>query len=113
MTFSIRLQRLARLDLWQAFEWAQERAPHTAERWFDRFRESIRTLAELPERRPLAVKTRRAGRDVHELLFGHRPNVFRVLYIIDGDIVRVLRIRRGQRRPLTKGEIESAMRDDD
>jgi hypothetical protein len=46
---------------------------------------------------------------VRELLFGKRPHVFRVLYLIDGEIVRVLRIVRAQRRFLTKSQTEEAV----
>lgn len=51
--------------------------------------------------------------DVRELLFGKRPHVFRVLYVIDGDLVRTLRIVRAQRRFLTKSQIEEAVKPGD
>ncbi len=46
--------------------------------------------------------------ELREILFGRRPNVYRVIFLIDGDTVRVLRIRRAQRRPLTRKQFDEA-----
>ena len=47
------------------------------------------------------------------MLFGKRPNVYRVIFLVDGDSVRVLRIRRAQRRPLTRKQIDEASEQDE
>lgn len=52
------------------------------------------------------------GRPVRELLVGRRPNVYRVLFLIVGDEVIVLRVRRAQRRWLTDEEMWSGLDDD-
>ena len=113
MTYQVRVHRIARLDLRDAYEWAHERAPSTVDRWFDRFREAIRSLELHPERCPLAAENRKVSLEVRELHFGRRPNVFRVIFHIDGNDVRVLRIRRAQRRQLTRREITDAIRSDE
>lgn len=113
MTHQVRIHRIARLDLRDAYEWAHERAPKTVDLWFDRFREAIRSLESQPERCPLAAENRRVSLEVRELHFGRRPNVFRVIFHIDGNCVRVLRIRRGQRRLLTRREISEAVGTDE
>jgi hypothetical protein len=48
---------------------------------------------------------------LRELHFGKRPNVFRVVFTIDGNTVRILRIRRAQRRWLTRRQTEDASGD--
>ncbi len=53
------------------------------------------------ERCPLAREHRKVHVELREILFGRRPNVYRVIFLIDRDTVRVLRIRRARRRPLT------------
>ena len=89
------------------------RAPNTADRWFDRFREAIRSLESAATRCPKAVENRKVSVEIREFHFGRLPNVFRIIFHIDGDIVRVLRIRRGQRRSLTRREITEAIETDD
>jgi ParE toxin of type II toxin-antitoxin system, parDE len=109
VTYRVVVQRLAKEDLQAAYERAADRAPFTAARWLDRFQQSLQTLEQLPNRCPLAREHGKVDADVRELLFGKRPYVFRVVFAIDGDTVRVLRIRRAQRRPLTRSELEQAL----
>jgi plasmid stabilization system protein ParE len=107
MKYRVILHRLAREDLEQAHEWVARRAPATATLWLDRFEAAIRTLETYPERQPLARESRKVDIEIRELLFG-KSGVFRVIFAVDGDVVRVLRIRRGQRRSLTSQEIEES-----
>jgi hypothetical protein len=51
--------------------------------------------------------------ELRQFLFGRKPNIYREILTIEPDIVRVLRIRRGQRRFLTRTEIQDAARPDD
>jgi len=113
MNFKVRLQKFARQDLREAYEWAHHRAPNSADKWFDHFREAIRSLEFSPERCPLAIERRKVALEIRELLFGRRPNVFRIIFHIDGSNIRVLRIRRGQRRPLTRHQIDEAFEAED
>lgn len=113
MNYSIRVHRLARVDLSEAYAWARRHAPNTADRWFDRFREAIRSLEIAPDRCAFAIENRRVKIEIRELHFGRRPNVFRIIFHIDGTTVRVLRIRRGQRQFLTRRQIADALEMDD
>jgi plasmid stabilization system protein ParE len=107
------VQRLARRDLEEYYLWAARRAPQTATRWYERFKESLRRLAKSPKRCGLAPENRKVRIELRQLLFGRKPNVYRAIYTIEPGIVRVLRIRRGQRRFLTRKEIEEAAKPDD
>ncbi len=80
----------------------------TAARWLDRFRAALRRLDTNPQRCPRAREHRKVPVELREILFGRRPNVYRVIFLIDGDTVRVLRIRRAQRRPLTRKQFDEA-----
>ena len=110
MNFRLVVQRLGIEDLREAHAWASQRAPLTADRWLHRFRESLRTLEHDPQRCPLARENGKVDVEVREFLFGKRPWVFRVIFTIEGSTVHVLRIRRAQRRPLTRRQIEEALR---
>jgi toxin ParE1/3/4 len=39
---------------------------------------------------------------VRQLLYGHKPHVYRILYTIEGDTVSIVHVRHGRRQPITK-----------
>jgi hypothetical protein len=55
-----------------------------------------------------AGESRRTSFDLRESHFGKRPNVFRIIFYIDGPSAHVIRVRRAQRRLLTRKEIDDA-----
>ena len=111
MKYHIVLQRLAIEDLDDATAWASQHAPTTVARWLEQFRSTLRTLDSNPQRCPLAREDSKVEIELRELHFGRRPKVFRVVFTIDGNTVRILRIRRAQRRWLTRRQIEDASED--
>lgn len=113
MKYRVVLSRLACMDLDEAHQRAHSHAPQAADAWLSRFRNALATLGQLPERCPFAHENRRAAIELREFHFGNRPNVFRVIFTIEGESVRILRIRRAQRRVLTRGEISSAQGEGD
>jgi len=108
MRYRILLQRLATEDLDDATAWAAQHAPTTVARWLERFHAALQTLDANPQRCPLARENAKVEVELRELHFGKRPNVFRVIFTIDGNTVRILRIRRAQRRWLTRRQIDEA-----
>ena len=102
----MRLQPLAERDLEDAYLWAARHAPDEAARWLDRFQEALESLALNPERCGLAPEHQKLRRELRQLLFGRKPNVFRAVFLTDGAVVRVLRIRRAARRFLRRKELE-------
>jgi plasmid stabilization system protein ParE len=108
MKYRVLLQRLAVEDLDQATAWAAQHVPAAAARWLERFHTGLQTLDTNPRRCPLAKENPKVDIELRELHFGKRPNVFRVIFTIDADTVRILRIRRAQRRWLARRQIEEA-----
>jgi plasmid stabilization system protein ParE len=113
MKYRVIVQRLALEDLNGAFAWAAGNAPATAIRWLDRFHSVLRGLDTNPQRCPHAREQRKVDVELREILFGRRPNVYRVIFLIEADCVRVLRIRRAQRSPLTRQQIVDASKQDE
>ncbi len=113
MSYRVVLQRLARQDLEEAHLRASENAPQTAARWLDRFQAALQSLASNPERCATAREGAKVAIDLREFLFGKRPHVFRVVFTMDAQTVRILRIRRAQRRFLTRKEIDEAQQLDE
>ena len=71
-----------------------------AAHWFNGLEEAIYTLERLPRRCPVAPESKRAKRPLRHLLYGKKPDVYRVIYEIDErrQIVTVLTIHHGARR---------------
>lgn len=108
MTYRVVLQRLAVADLDAAYLRAARNAPQTAARWLERFHSTLQTLGTHPERCPPARENGKVAVELRELLFGRKPHVFRIFFTIDRDVVRILRIRRAQRRFLTQQKLDEA-----
>lgn len=109
MPFRVVLQRAAIRDLAEAHAWAAERAPHAADRWLTKFETALGSLANHPERRPYAREHGKLDLELREFLFGKSPYVFRAIFTLDDQTVRVLRIRRAQRRSLSQSELERSL----
>lgn len=105
MLYRVRLQPPAEQDLEEAYLWAARHAPETAARWLSEFHDALGTLAHDPGRCALAPEHRKLNRELRQFLYGKKPNVFRAVFIVEADAVRVLRIRRASRRPLSRREL--------
>jgi plasmid stabilization system protein ParE len=71
-------------------------------RWFQGLREAVASLAHSPKRCPLAPENGVFPFEVRQLLYGHKPHVYRLLFTIESDTVTVLHIRHGRRKPITR-----------
>lgn len=110
MNFRVVVQPTAEEDLLLAYRRAANAAPLAAGRWLDRFQVALRTLSRNPARCALAREHRKVAIELREFHVGRYPYVFRVLFTIDQDAVYVLRIRRAQRKALTKKELQESLR---
>ena len=106
--FEVVVHRDAIDDLMRSYKFVQNYAPKTVAKWLDRLQLHVKTLSRSPERCPIARESKRVFLEVRELHFGRRPNVFRILFTIDGATVRVLKIVRAQRRSPSWRSIEES-----
>ena len=101
MAFRVKQTAQADYDLDRILEWLlAQQAGDTGLRWFQRLRETINSLSEMPERCMLAPENAEFPFEVRQLLHGHKPHQYRVLFTIQGDDVIILHIRHGRRRRL-------------
>ena len=70
-------------------------------RWFRALEKAVESLATFPRRCALAPENTNFPFEVRQLLYGNKPHVYRILFTIEGDVVYVLHIRHGRRRPVT------------
>lgn len=104
MDFRVELSDQAQGDIAAIYDWLlSEQAGDAGERWFVALRAAIASLASLPLRCSLAPENRDAPIAVRQLLYGHRPHIYRILFAVEGDVVQVLHIRHGRRRGVRNG----------
>ena len=97
MAFRVELSREALENAERLYEWVTEAAPLHGPLWFNRLLAAIQSLQTFPRRCAYATENERFPFETRHLLFGRKPNVHRVVFTIEGDVVYVLRIR-GPRR---------------
>jgi|SRR5271163_917893 len=102
MTFRVELSAQAESDAESILDWLiSQHAGETGLRWFLALDEAIASLATFPKRCPLAPESARFPFEVRQLLYGRKPNLYRILFSIEGETVQVLHIRHGRRKPIT------------
>jgi plasmid stabilization system protein ParE len=95
MTFRVETTAAAEQDADMVLEWLlSQHAGDAGMRWFLALQDAIASLAEFPERCPLAQENAVFPFEVRHLFFGPRPHVYRILFTIEGKTVYVLHIRR-------------------
>jgi plasmid stabilization system protein ParE len=98
VSYRVVVTPIADAEAMESFVWYAERSLIAAERWHAGLARAIDRLAEHPERCPVSEEdSAKLGREVRMLLYGRKRGVFRILFTITGDIVRVLRIRHSAR----------------
>jgi plasmid stabilization system protein ParE len=100
MSFRVELTQRAQRDIAAIHAWLQsEQAGEAGAKWFTSLRAAIDSLTLLPTRCPIAPESRESPVEVRQLLYGSRPHVYRILFSIEQQVVTVLHIRHGRRRP--------------
>jgi plasmid stabilization system protein ParE len=101
MTFRVEVTSEAERDADAILEWLfLQYAGDTGVRWFNALADAIASLAKFPQRCPLASESSISPFEVRQLLYGHAPHVYRILFTIDDKAVYVLHIRHGRRQPV-------------
>jgi plasmid stabilization system protein ParE len=109
MTYRVITQPDAEAEAEEAFRWLYEQSPEAAVGWYQGLREAIQSLAEHPHRCPVAPEAEGFSEPVRQLLYGKRRGIYRILFLIRGQIVHVISIRHGARqpRPLTAPDTDA------
>jgi plasmid stabilization system protein ParE len=79
----------------------------SAQKWFNGILSAIESLAEMPQRCPIAEESRDLGREVRVLLFGRKNRAYRVFYAVQGEIltVQVFHVRHWARQTPSSNEL--------
>jgi toxin ParE1/3/4 len=78
-----------------------------AARWYNGREESVDALKWNPHRCSRAPESRKLKRKLRHLLYGKKPNIYRVIFELDEDrqVVLILTIRHGVRRKFTLSDL--------
>jgi plasmid stabilization system protein ParE len=88
-------------DVRSIFAWLWSHSPKGAERWLAAFESAKEKLTEDPARLALIPENVRSSHELRHVLFKtRRGRVYRAIFTIDGEEVRVLRVRRPAQRPI-------------
>ena len=107
MTKPVNLAKRAKAELHgNARWWAEHRSQQQAQRWHDGFIDALESLAENPERCPLARENDRFPYELRELHYGlgSRPT-HRAVFTIRPDMVLVLSIRHAAQADLAEDDL--------
>lgn len=104
MKYRVEMTASAQADIDAAYQWLAARTTHAAA-WFNGLAAAIEGLAQLPSRCPLAREGVAFDEPVRQLLYGKRPHIYRVLFIVQADVVYVLHVRHGARQALGRDEL--------
>jgi plasmid stabilization system protein ParE len=101
MTFRVETTAQAERDAESILEWLlSQHAGEAGTRWFQALESAIASLTEFPKRCALAPEDRVFPFEVRQLLYGHKPHIYRILFTIQDETVYVLHIRHGRRQPV-------------
>ena len=94
--------RRAEEDLRKGLKYLAPFAPQAAQRWADGFQDAIEELAINADRWGVAPETGLLGLEIRQLIYRAKSgSASRALFVIAGDQIRVLRIRRPGQPNLT------------
>jgi toxin ParE1/3/4 len=104
MAYRVEIVPRAQRDLLYLFEWINAQSSDAALVWYRGLKEAIRSLQDNP-RRCLATPE---SKDLRHLLYGNKPNVYRVIYRIveTQKKVDVLHIRHGAQHPFKTSDLK-------
>jgi plasmid stabilization system protein ParE len=86
--------------------WIAKQSIAGADRWYDEFLKATQLIAKDPFRYPEAVESTRLQTEVRQILFRtRRGNKYRVVFIVIGDEVRILRVRGQGQSPLRNNDL--------
>lgn len=100
MNYPVIITPSAKADIFETNTWLLENHPIFAEKWLWEMSCAVSSLAKFPERCPVSEESKAFDVTVRQLLFGRRPNVYRMLFSVHEDKVFVLRVRSTRQRSL-------------
>ena len=106
MNFQVVTAPFAAADIRNNTRWLRaNQSAQFADRWSANIVAAIAALTDNADRYPEADEAADLGLDLRCKLHGRRPNIYRILFTIDGDTVNVLRVRHAAQDTLADDDL--------
>ncbi len=107
MAYVVKIIPHAECDLAQLYRQVNAEYSDAALEWYLGIKKAILSLEQHPNRCPHAPEARKLKRKLRHMIYGKKPNVYRVIYELDEErqTVWVLTIRHGARRRLKPSDL--------
>ena len=106
MKYRVHLTHSASADAERAYDWLAQRAPRAAVKWFNGLLDVVESLEMFPRLCGLARESEKSPEEIRQMLYGRRPHIYRILFIVRGEDVYVLHIRHGARQTMEPQDIQ-------
>lgn len=100
MQFLVIITPSAKADIFEINAWLLENYSDIAEKWLFGLSQTITSLSKFPERCPISSESEAFDVIVHQLIYGKKPNVYRILFSIQDEKVYILRVRSTKQKSL-------------
>ncbi len=115
MKYRIDISSVAEAEADGAFlQLSQVVTPAKASQWYSGLLQAIESLAQMPQRCPLAREDEYFSQDIRQLLYGRGRNSYRILFtVLEGQhrsTVRILHIRHASQQPIGEDSEEPEAR---
>jgi plasmid stabilization system protein ParE len=97
MKYRVEITSEAEFEIKEAYLWIHRDSPANAARWRKGLLQAVRSLSQQPIRCPLAPESAYFKQEIRQLLYGKRAGVYRVLFVIAGNVVSILHVRHSAR----------------
>ncbi|MBW4601415.1 MAG: type II toxin-antitoxin system RelE/ParE family toxin [Calothrix sp. FI2-JRJ7] len=105
MSYQIIIQPTAFQEIEDSYRWMCDNlSAETADEWYYQLQDAISSLQEFPNRCSLAPEAPTIGRTIRQLWVGKRRK-YRVLFVIEEDVVAILHVRHSHQPPLSDGSV--------
>jgi plasmid stabilization system protein ParE len=106
MTYHLQILPRAEADVEHIYRWIEERSPEGAWNWYSAFEEAARALLINPLGYSMAQENDFVDYELRQFLFKTRHGrIYRGVYVVVDDAVRILRVRGPGQRDLQPDEL--------
>ncbi|MGC9261825.1 MAG: type II toxin-antitoxin system RelE/ParE family toxin [Phycisphaerae bacterium] len=102
MKFDVVLHPSAAAELEEAYRWIAQESPANANVWYNHLLDKMKTLERTPSRCPPAPERKYARENFRHLIVGQ----YRIIFLVESKLVRVLHVRHGARRAIGETDTE-------
>lgn len=103
--YNVIVQPPAMADIDAAYLYIREHAPRAAEKWLRGIQKTIDGLQFFPNAHALAREHKEFREPIRQTTYGRGTGVYRIIFVVRGDDVRVLHVRHGARQAMPDREL--------